>query len=35
LKQWIDAHYRTVYQAGPPKVTVYQRSAVAGGIDAE
>jgi hypothetical protein len=35
LKHWIDAHYRTVYQAGPPKVTVYQRSAVAGGIDAE
>lgn len=35
LKQWIDAHYRAVYETGPPKVTVFQRSAVAGGIDSE
>jgi hypothetical protein len=29
LKQWIDAHYRTVYQTGPPNVTVYLRNSVA------
>jgi hypothetical protein len=33
LKQWIDTHYRTVYKTGPPSVTVYQRSALAGAID--
>jgi hypothetical protein len=35
LKQWIDAHYRTVYKTGPPNVTVYERSAVAGAVDYE
>jgi hypothetical protein len=25
LKRWLDAHYRPVYQTGPPKVIVYQR----------
>jgi len=30
LKQWIDAHYRPVYETGPPKVTVYQRNSLAG-----
>jgi 4-amino-4-deoxy-L-arabinose transferase-like glycosyltransferase len=25
LKQWINAHYQTVYETGPPNVTVYQR----------
>jgi hypothetical protein len=29
LKQWIDSHYREVYQTGPPKVTVYHRSGSA------
>jgi hypothetical protein len=28
LKQWIGAHYRTVYETGPPNVTVYQRGIV-------
>jgi hypothetical protein len=33
LKQWIDAHYRMVYKTGPPNMTVYERSTVAGAID--
>ena len=33
LRQWIGAHYRTVYETGPPKVTVFQRRALAGAID--
>jgi hypothetical protein len=33
LKQWIDAHYRTVYKTGSPNVTVYERSGLAGAID--
>jgi len=35
LKRWIDAHYRAVYQTGPPNVTVYKRSTLAGAIDSE
>jgi hypothetical protein len=35
LKQWIDAHYRTVYKTGPPNATVYERSGVAGAIDVQ
>jgi len=27
LKHWIDAHYRAVYQTGPPMAVVYQRSS--------
>jgi hypothetical protein len=28
LKKWIDAHYLSVYQTGPPVATVYQRSSL-------
>jgi hypothetical protein len=28
LKQWINAHYQTVYETNPPNVTVYQRRTV-------
>jgi len=30
LKRWIDAHYRTVYETGPPAATVCQRNSLAG-----
>jgi hypothetical protein len=33
LRQWIGAHYRAVYETGPPKVTVYERSSLAGAVD--
>jgi hypothetical protein len=28
LKQWIDANYKSVYETGPPKVTVYRHGDV-------
>jgi hypothetical protein len=28
LKRWINTHYQTVYETGPPNVTVYQRGIV-------
>jgi hypothetical protein len=30
LKQWIDAHYKPVYQTGPPAITVYRRGPALG-----